>query len=195
MLTPDPPTDVYAELRDAWRRLLGNEPTRANLLVLLSHWAFETAFGRACHRYNLGNIKHRDGDGRDYVMFRCSEVVGGRQIWYDPPHPATWFRAYASLGDGVLDYLVLLRGQFGYAWPAVEAGDPADFSHRLKTRGYYTADEAVYTAGMERCLIQLDRQLGPDTAPDVQDAARAGIEQAANEPLDDEGEDDPPDAS
>lgn len=159
------PADLYAALGDAWRTLIGSDPSRASKLVLVAHWALETGFGHACWNWNLGNVKHVAGDGRDYCQFRCNEVIHGQIVWFDPPDPATSFRAFATLEAGVVDYLALLRGQFGFAWPAVEAGDVADFCHRLKLRQYYTADEGQYTSGVLRCFHQLDLTIPADPDP------------------------------
>jgi hypothetical protein len=165
------PAELYRALGDAWRPLCGTEPTRGGILVLLAHWALETGFGHSCWCYNLGNVKHVAGDGRDFYQIRCNELVNGNAVWYDPPHPATSFRAFDSLASGVVDYLTILRGQFGFAWPAVEAGDAADFCHRLKLRGYYTADESTYTAGVERCYHQIDASIPSTEAPTLTDVA------------------------
>lgn len=190
-LTPVPVSEMYAALRDAWRQLRGAEPSRASLLVLLAHWALETDRGKECHCFNIGNAKHTPGDGRDYCQFRCEEVLGGKKVWFDPPHPATSFRAFETLTDGVMDYMVLLIGQFGFAWPAVEAGDATEFCRRLKTKGYYTADVAEYTSGVVRCLKELDKEIGPDTVPDAAPFAHVAIQEASLS--DDESGRDPPD--
>jgi hypothetical protein len=165
------PGELYRELGDAWVRLCGSEPTRASLLVLLAHWALETGFGHSCWNWNFGNSKHVAGDGRDFYQIRCNEVVNGVVVWLDPPNPGCSFRAFDSIAAGVVDYLTLLRGQFGFAWPHVEAGDPAAFCHALKQRGYYTADEALYTAGVVRCYHQLEASIPATEAPTLTDIA------------------------
>ena len=159
------PQDLYAALGDAWRSLCGGDPSRASLLVLLAHWALETGFGHSCWNFNLGNVKHVAGDGRDFYQIRCNEVIHGKVVWLDPPDPGCSFRSFETLASGVVDYLMLLRGQFGFCWPQVEAGDAAAFCHALRERGYYTADEATYTAGVVRCYHQLDATIAPDQRP------------------------------
>ena len=171
LLTPVTPGAVYASLQKTWPQLMaGEQPERSSLLVLLAHWSLETGFGHYCHRFNLGNKKHIEGDGHDFVMFRCNEVIGGRTVWFDPPNPATWFVAFADLDSGTADYLVGLRGRFRSAWPSVLSGDPAGFCHALKLARYYTADEAIYTAGVLRCYHQLDVNIPVDGAIGVQAA-------------------------
>lgn len=158
--------DVYAAMRLDWPLVMGAAPRRATLICLLSQWAFETGRGRAMHAFNTGNIKHVPGDGHDFVQFRCNEIIGGKAVWFDPPHPATSFRAYASLADGVRDYLDLLMTRFGSAWGAAIAGDVAAFSRELHAQGYYTADEAIYTHGLVTLCRDLDVEVGPDAGPD-----------------------------
>lgn len=160
--TQIPPQELYVDLRASWVALIGSAPTRESILVLLAHWALETGFGHYCWNNNLGNVKHVAGDGRDYYQIHCTEVINGKVVPFDPPNPACSFRSFDSLAAGVVDYMTLLRGQFGFAWPAVEAGDVVDFCHRLKQRGYYTADESSYTAGVQRCYHQLDAIIESD---------------------------------
>lgn len=168
-LTVVSPKDLYAALDEAWGALpmLVGQPSRTSLLLLIGHWAFETAWGHGMHRFNLGNAKHRPGDGRCWTAFRCNELVAGKLVWYDPPSPPapdhpTAFRAFRTLEEGCVDYLTLLRGQFGFAWPQVEAGDAAAFCHALKVRGYYTADEQLYTRGVVACVAAADHVIAVD---------------------------------
>jgi hypothetical protein len=149
------PRDMYDALHAAWLRCAQDaEPGRASLLVLVAHWALETGFGHSCWNWNIGNKKRIPG--RDFYYVRCNEIIGGKEVWYDPPAPACAFASYPDLASGVLDYFVGLRGQFRAAWPAVLNGDPSQFCHLLKLAHYYTADEAVYTSGVVRCYRQLD---------------------------------------
>jgi hypothetical protein len=159
------PQDVYAAIHDAWGSLVGTVPQRGQILVLMAQQAFETGWWHYCWDYNLGNAKHVAGDGRDYCMIRLNEVIGGKVVWFDPPNPATWMRAFDSLSAGVVDYLALMRGQFGYAWPAVEAQDPAAFCHALKARGYFTDDVDHYTSNVLGCYHSLSLTIPPDAVP------------------------------
>lgn len=190
-ITPCTPKALYDALWRAWAPTLadGTLPTRASLLVLLAHWALETGWGHGCHNNNLGNKKHVKGDGRDFTMFRCNEVLGGRVVWFDPPDPATWFVAFPTLDAGAADYLAGLKKHFAGAWAYVVAGDAVQFCHALKVAHYYTADEASYTAGVVRCCHQLDAMLPPD--PDPGEVARAGLAQAGLE-IDETVHDPPP---
>lgn len=138
---------TYA-LREAWFRVYGQYPTTNSLALLWAQWALETGRGKAIHNYNFGNLKRGKDDPTDWTMFRCSEILNGREVFFDPPHPQTHFRAYPTAIDGALDYIKFLskKTRYAKAWEAVKKGDPAEFSHELKVAGYYTANEARYTA-------------------------------------------------
>lgn len=171
LLTPCAPASLYVALQDVWPTVCGADlRTRNAILVLLSHWALETGWGHFCHRWNIGNYKHTTDDGHEWTMFRCSEIVGGKEVWYDPPHPATRFLAYDTIDEGAIDYLRHLRGRFAKAWPSVLAGDPAAFCHELKLEAYYTAAEGPYTAGVVGCFARLNVEIPADdipTSPDL----------------------------
>jgi len=179
-LTPSTPRELYTALQTAWPQVVpDSEPARGSVLILVAHWGLETGFGHFCHCFNLANKKHVKGDGRNYCMFRCNEVLNGQTVWFDPPDPATWFVAFDTLRDGAADYLAGLHKHFGAAWLDVVADEPARFCHDLKLEHYYTADEAIYTSGLVRCFHQLDASIPPDpsAAALAHDALlQAGIE-------------------
>jgi hypothetical protein len=151
------PAAVYAAIASAWTAIGLGEPSRAQLLVLLAQWAHETGGGGASDNWNLGGIKHTPGDGHDYAAYTTHEVVNGQDVT-----TVQKFRAYASLDESAFDYLRTLRKDFAFAWPAVEAGDVADFGHRLKIRGYYTAPESLYVTALERWRASLDASIPAD---------------------------------
>jgi len=151
--------DVYAALLAAWSESIATVPSRASLLTLLAQWSLETGGGGSCNNNNLGGIKHVAGDGHDYAMYLTREVINGKSVLIDQN-----FRAYRSIEEGAADYIHILRNTFGFAWPAVEAGDVADFAHRLKQRGYYTADEHEYAAGLRARYMSLDHLIPSDSS-------------------------------
>lgn len=154
VLTHATPIEVARALRRAWMLLFGAEPSRESVCVLLAQGALETGRWRSMHCWNLGNIKSVPGDGRSWTFFRCNEIIGGKEVWFDPPHPASRFRAYDSLDEGAHDYLQLLRKRFAVAWPAVLAGDPDGFVRKLKAAGYFTAAVEPYA----RSVVSLFRE-------------------------------------
>ena len=163
--TPVSPAILYGALRVAWVQLLGTDPTRQSLLLLIGHAAFETGWMHECWCWNLGNVKHVAGDGHDYYQIRCNEFENGKWVWYDPPSPKSSFRSFSSLVEGVAAHLKVLHGQFGYAWPYVETGDAGAFCHALRERHYYTDPEADYTRGVVACIASADHVIPPDPDP------------------------------
>lgn len=140
---------AYA-LREAWNRLYGEYPSIASLALLWAQWALETGRGKAIHCFNFGNIKAVANGPCDWTYYRCNEIIGGKVVWFDPPHPASCFRAYRTSVDGAYDYICFLakKARYAKAWQQVIAGNPSAFSHELKVAGYYTADEGLYTRGV-----------------------------------------------
>jgi Putative peptidoglycan binding domain len=169
-LTPVTPAEVLEALGKSWQIEFGSPAHRTSLLVLLSQWALETGRGKSMHCYNLGNVKSNQTTG-DWCFFRCNEVINGKVVWFDPDHPACCFRAFTNLNDGALDYLRVLHTRFSKAWPAVESGDPALFSHLLKANHYYTADEGQYTKTLVALFNEFSRTLqvqsNPTKVPDL----------------------------
>lgn len=163
--TVSTPQEIYASLGKAWQAYQSSAPSRSSLLVLLSQWSLETGGGGASMNHNMAGIKHVPGDGHDYATYPTHEVIGG----VDTVLPQN-FRAYASLDAGVLDWMHVLLSTFGFAWPAVVAGDTADFAHRLKIRGYYTAPENAYAAGLAARYAQLDGVIPFDSTDAVAQA-------------------------
>lgn len=69
-------------------------------------------------------------------------------VRFDPPHPATWFRAYDSLTHAVDEHARFLEARFPLAWEAVLIGDLGLFVHQLRARGYFTANEISYLTAL-----------------------------------------------
>ena len=146
-LTPCTAQEMLDALYVAWVRYFGAPPDNTDALrILLAQWALETGWGKACHNWNIGNVKAAAGGVYNWQYFRCNEVLNGKIVWFDPPNPGCCFRAFSTIEDGVLDHLRLLvqHKTFSLAWPAVITGDPVRYAHVLKMAGYYTADEATY---------------------------------------------------
>lgn len=138
---------TYA-LIEGWKSIYDEYPSNKSLALLWAQWALETGRGKAIHCCNFGNLKRSSGDPTDWTMYRCSEIIDNKEVFFDPPHPQTHFRAYRSVIDGAKDYILFLskRKRYLKAWEEVKNGDPAAFGHELKVAGYYTANEAKYTA-------------------------------------------------
>jgi flagellar protein FlgJ len=143
-------------LVEGWFKKFGSLPKRESIGVLYAQNALETGGTIAMWNNNIGNVKFQASknpeadNGIEYMMLsNVWEIINGKKVIFQPPHPATWFRSFPTLGDGVAHHLDFLRNhRYQKAWTAVEAGSPAQFAHLLKVAGYYTAPEADYTNAM-----------------------------------------------
>ena len=168
---------------EGWKLAFEIMPKKEQIAVLWAQWSLETGGGQSCFNNNLGNVKfvasnNPDTDtGKQYMMLaNVWEISGGKKIIFQPPHTATWFRSFDTLGEGVSYHLGFLRNKrYKTAWTAVEAGNPAAFAHLLRLAGYYTAPESDYTRLMnnyfnkfmkEKTFEQIIEKLQvPDPAP------------------------------
>jgi hypothetical protein len=198
--TPVSKEDLIRALYEAWTHLFGEPPKKDSIFVLASQWALETGWGASMWNFNLGNVKSVEGDGHDYCFFACNEILktttahamataapatarvtqdrgdGTSIIWFYPKHSGCRFRAFNTLVDGAVDYIGLLNKRFARSWPAVLAGDPAQFSHLLRSQGYYTADESAYTRTLTSVFHTIS-QLNVDytTPPELTDDQKTRI--------------------
>lgn len=186
------PLDVARALRAAWMRLYDEVPPNQCIAVLMAQSALETGRWKSCYQWNLGNIKPGSKWGGDVFQIRLNEVIGGKVVWFDPPHPQTNMRAYPTLTDAAADYLWLLRRRFSSSWTPVLTGDPVAFSQALKRQGYYTADEPPYTRAVKSLFSEFLRLLNthesdappppddpPDTEPDYPELEALALTVAA----------------
>ena len=169
--TPISVVDLESALHAAWADKFGTPPPTNAVEVLMSQSALETGAWAKCIAFNLGNIKSPHGADGDWCFFTTHEtlsteaaqrvaaastpsapahLVSPTDVVLEPRHPGCRFRAFSTLAAGARWYLDFLAAHEATAWPAVLAGDPFAFSHALKLHGYYTADEATYTAGVVR---------------------------------------------
>lgn len=97
------------------------------------------------------------GPGNNVAITAVKEDTA--TVWFYPDHPACCFRAYRTLEEGAVDYLNLLHKRFALAWPAVIAGDPAQFSKLLKQARYYTAEESHYTKSLTSIFLEFGKKI------------------------------------
>lgn len=137
---------------NGWVLAFNEIPKKETIAVLYAQNALETGGTVYMWNNNIGNVKYvpKPNDTGDYMMLNnVWEIVNGQKIIFQPPHQATWFRSYPTLGDGVAHHYDFLKNhRYAKAWTAVVAGNPAEFSHLLRLAGYYTAPEADYTRNM-----------------------------------------------
>lgn len=139
------PAALATELAAAWKMLRAETPKRESILILMAHSAHETGHWHSCHNWNLGNVKGRIDDGRDFTFFACWERINGERVWFEPPHPYTRFRAFRTLREGALDHLAFLMGmkRYALAWQHVLEPDVKAFVSALKAGGYFTDDVEI----------------------------------------------------
>lgn len=157
---------------------MGKAPSKATAAVLFAQYMIETG-GTSSWNWNIGNAKHVKDDGHDYHMLQgvwegvslsaaeslissgqakadpsadhAAAVGAGKvSVIFSPPHPATWFRAFENLADGMTDHLKLLPRRFMKGWEGALAGNVDQFAQGLKAGGYFTADAGMYANGMRR---------------------------------------------
>lgn len=145
--TPVTPAEMYAALANAWRRRFDAEPSRASLLVLLAQSGIETGDWRSMWNYNVGNVKRVKGQPWT-MLAHVWEILDGKKVVFEPPHPQTHFRAFADLEAGVAAYLDTMAGRFAKSWQEVIAGDPEGFARALKAQHYYTAPVDAYAKAL-----------------------------------------------
>jgi flagellum-specific peptidoglycan hydrolase FlgJ len=145
-----------AALHEAWPGV-----TRPAAAVLWAQYAIETGRGSACWNNNIGNVKKSSNDGWDYTMLHSVwEILGGKKEVFQPPHPQTWFRSYASLGQGMRAQLDILKKRWPKAWRFVELGDPDAFARALKAGGYYTAPVEQYATALKSLSAEYLKDAG-----------------------------------
>lgn len=142
-LTPMTADAVASAVSDAFRQLTGSRPSRQVLALLLAQWALESGNGAATHNYNLTNIKRNSGDPY-YQYFRCSEIVNGKEVFFDPPSAQCAFAAYKNPVDGAVAYIRILQKR-PHWWKGLLTGDIAKFNEGLSTAPkFYTASPQLY---------------------------------------------------
>jgi hypothetical protein len=145
-LTPCEPLEVARAFRSALETVTGVTPSNAHLALLVAHSALESGRWKSMHCWNFGNVKASANYEWLYCQFRCNEVIGGKVVWFDPPHPQCNFRAFTNIDAGALDHIRFLSGlkRYQLAWNAAKSGDPSRFVSALKAAGYFTASVEPY---------------------------------------------------
>lgn len=165
-------------------REMGVQPSKAACGVFWAQYALETGAGGFCWNYNLFNHKVTQSQvaaGVPYMMLANTwEVEKGQKVMYQPPHPATWFRAYSSFESAMGDHVAAVKsGRYATSWPAVITGDVTLYATRLRERGYYTAPLIDYVALMTAKLKAWNVSAAyEDALADAFDATEAPTEPA-----------------
>lgn len=147
--TPVDVGQMVKSLIKSWHSLLGRDPTKEQIAMILAQNALETNHRKAMFNFNVGNIMHMGSDSHDY--FENQDSYGGK------PFTAK-FRSYPSLDEGVMDYLKLLYGGYPQAFTAAKSGDPKEYARALianPQKQYYDPHvQKQYVAGMSNLYEQ-----------------------------------------
>jgi hypothetical protein len=131
-------------ISDGYLYVTGKRPNAITLALLLGQSALETGNWKSIHNYNFGN-KKASGSDRNWQYFRCSEIVGGKEIFYDPPAPECKFSAYGSAAEGAAAYIKLLQSR-PHWWSGLQSGTVDGFIKGLTTKpAYFTANPITYS--------------------------------------------------
>lgn len=184
-MIPTPVIRTPISMRDFARamiltlRVSGVTPTKEACGVLWAQYALETGAGGFCWNHNLFNHKCTQAmaeAGTPYMMLANTwEMENGKRVTYQPPHPATWFRAYAHFEAAMSHHVSAIKnGRYASSWPAVVAGDVAEYAKQLRSKGYYTASLDSYAA-------LLKAKLGPWMASTAYEDALLAVLDASEE--------------
>lgn len=146
LLTPLTTDELIDCTADGYSVVMGADPSPQCLAVLVAQMCLETGNGQKLHRYNVGNVKWSpDWDGL-WTQFRCSEVISGKVVWFDPPNIATTFRAFATgpQGCGKQVEFLATRDRYKFAWHQIQQGKADAAVRELAKAGYFTANVDAY---------------------------------------------------
>ena len=136
-------SEMASSIIRVWQSLFGQQPTKEQVALLMSHIDLETGHRKSMWNYNIGNIT----TSGTYNYF--DDLTTDEQT-----SPGKWekknlkYRAYNNLDEGVKDYLSMMSkdtGRYSKAWQHILNPNPEEYSKALKAAGYYTANEPAYT--------------------------------------------------
>ena len=187
-LTPVTVEDLWNAFVVSWETLgVDQSISRRAIELKIEHVHFETGL-TLCHNYNLGNIKSRVGDGRNWQFFACGEEI-----------PAADLDRIVAMGPGLVQvkarYSKKIEGQSvpylsiklypKHPWSRFRAfeslsqgaeeqliylrkrpevlkilqtGDVVQYNLALLAARYYTGDTNVYLRGLKDRLRQIKQE-------------------------------------
>lgn len=149
----------------AWKREFNTDITLGQARLVFSKASHETNGSVSAWNWNVGNIKFKvngnNGMAEGYAALTgVWEIVNGKKIILDKSNPGSWFRSYASLSDGITDYLKLLNNtRYSCAFQALKEENLEEYCTRLHQKGYYTDDPKNYIAGLKRWANKFDNKV------------------------------------
>lgn len=158
--TPITEKEAILCLKRAWKNYYGWEPRKESLAILWSQTVLETGRYKYSYCYNVGNEKSRYNDKQHWTMYKCSEILNSKEIFFEPPHDQCKFKAFNSSQEGFDHYFEFLatRKRYAKAWKQVMEGNLIQFVSELKHAGYFTASLNLYMKGMTRLNAEFHRR-------------------------------------
>jgi len=179
--TPWALAELLAAYAEAWREVLGGEPSRAALAILAGQATLECGHGgSSCWNYNTGNVMALGPYAGDYHVLR-----GAPECFPEGKVPAGWrivessvacgpgkvsavpvagsrFRAYATFREGCADKLRVLDRQWGRAIVALQAATGVEATAAfveglLGPPKYFSSSPAAYTRSVLDLAQRLER--------------------------------------
>lgn len=172
-LTPLTPQVAMAALRSAFEAVDGVTPSPECLAIHTAQSALESGRWKSLHNYCFTNAKASATYEGFFQCYKCNEQLRDGWHWYVPEgelvgafgtplkgpalpvpdgHPMTRFRAFPTIEAGALDHMQLVKRKWPEAWTAARFGNVVGFVHGLKMRGFFTANEAPYLAGVSSMM-------------------------------------------
>ena len=133
-----------------YTKFMNDVPSKKTLAILVSQSALETGWWRAgLHCWNFGNTRcnpDKLSDGEYFTMFKCGEIIKGKEVFFEPPDPRSVFQAFESAEAGVRHHLRFLATKNNYknSWVQAIKGNPEQYIIELKKAGYFTASLEKY---------------------------------------------------
>ncbi len=147
-LTVATPEQAAVALADAYARGIGSRPSKKILSLLMGQAAGETGNFKSMHNFNFGNVKASSSYPL-VTYFRCSEIVNGQEVFYDPPAAECRFRAFRTLEDGAAAYIETLKKN-PHWWQGLQTGTVDGFIAGLTFRDNKSGFYPYFTANVEK---------------------------------------------
>lgn len=142
--------EAILALRKAWKEVLGSLPSNETLAIIVAQTALETGRWKSMYNYNWGNVKSLPNDGHLWTMFKCSEIIKGKEIFFEPPHDQTKFKAHLSSKDGAVFHISFLNGEkYNKALQHAIKGNVEPYITEICKIGYFTANLSIYLKSMK----------------------------------------------
>lgn len=153
--------DLATAIQVGFRQHFQKEVSIDTLAVLWAQFALECGRGKQCYNWNIGNIKRLKG--HPWTMYRCSEIIDGKEIFFDPPHPQTHFCAYQSLNEAVTEHLKFLtQPKYSKALKAAIDENSEQYVLELKKVGYFTASVNLYLKAVNSLYLEFIKKYSID---------------------------------